>query len=331
MTKRQAQAAVALAVATACWAHFAAAQDATGAAGAGAPASTPAPVVAERADQLLKQMGAYLAAAEQFTFSAEVTFDHVLPTGQTLQFAGVEDVSVVRPNRVAVDWRSDLGERRFWYDGSNVTLTDPSTPFYAVASAPDNLDAMLDGIEADLGFSPPLGDFLYADPYKALRSGVRYGIDLGTSEVSGRECHSLAFVGDQIDWQNLDRRRPATDALQASHHLPDPARETAVHRDLHRLGLRAPHRRHDLRGRPAAWGTEDPVQDRTDCREPAMNKGRPAMTIRSRALRRVSTRLGRHPGGGQPGPGRGPGERPIRRRLPGRWLSRRRLRRLPSR
>jgi hypothetical protein len=35
----------------------------------------------------------------------------------------------------------------------------------------------------------------------ALRGEVRYGIYHGTSEIDGRECHSLAFVGNEIDWQ----------------------------------------------------------------------------------------------------------------------------------
>jgi len=44
--------------------------------------SGPKPAVAERADMLLKQMAADLGSAEQFTFHADITFDHVLPSGQ---------------------------------------------------------------------------------------------------------------------------------------------------------------------------------------------------------------------------------------------------------
>ncbi|MFO1067619.1 MAG: DUF2092 domain-containing protein [Geminicoccaceae bacterium] len=150
---------------------------------------------------MLREMGAYLAAADAFTVRADVTFDHVLPTGQKLQFAATEDLAVQRPNKVHVDWRSDLGDRQLWYDGKAVTLTDPSTPFYAVQPAPASLDATLDMIQNELGFSPPLGDFLYADPYRALRGNVRYGVDLGTSEIGGRTCRSLAFVDSQIEWQ----------------------------------------------------------------------------------------------------------------------------------
>jgi hypothetical protein len=52
-----------------------------------AQGALPAPVVADDADRLLKQMSSYIGSAEQFTFHADVTFDHVLPTGQKLQFS----------------------------------------------------------------------------------------------------------------------------------------------------------------------------------------------------------------------------------------------------
>lgn len=196
MTNRQGRRALALALAALGFAAPALAQTASGTASA-----APAPGVAAKADALLRQMGAYLAAADEFTFTADVTFDHVLPTGQKLQFAAREDVGVERPNRAYVDWQSDLGERRFWYDGATLTIADPATPFYASEPAPATLDATLDLVEAKLGFAPPLGDLLYADPYGVLRAGVQYGVYLGTSEVAGRECHSLAFVDDRIDWQ----------------------------------------------------------------------------------------------------------------------------------
>src|SRR5262245_24459676 len=59
-----------------------------------APAAIPAPQVGEAADRLLKQMGAYIGSAEQFTFRAAITFDHVLPSGQKIQFTANESVAL---------------------------------------------------------------------------------------------------------------------------------------------------------------------------------------------------------------------------------------------
>ena len=169
-----------------------------------APAATTsatAPAVAERADQLLKEMGSYIGSADQFTFHADITFDHVLPSGQKLQFSASEDVVLQRPGHLYVEWAGDLGARQFWYDGKSVTLYDPATPFYASEAAPPEIDAMLDQLVPKLEFAPPLADFLYHDPYKSVRGNIQYGFDLGQNDVNGRSCRTLAFVEKDIDWQ----------------------------------------------------------------------------------------------------------------------------------
>jgi hypothetical protein len=160
-----------------------------------------APAVAEQADRLLRQMGAYIGSAPQFTFHADIAFDHVLPSGQKLQFSAAEDVALQRPNRLYVEWTGDLGDRQFWYDGTSVTLYDPATPFYATAAAPAELDGMLEKLVPQLDFSPPLADFLYSDPYSTVRGNIQYGLDLGLNQVNGRSCHTLGFVEKDIDWQ----------------------------------------------------------------------------------------------------------------------------------
>jgi hypothetical protein len=160
-----------------------------------------APAVSQQADLLLKQMAAYVGSAEQFTFHADITFDHVLPSGQKLQFSATEDVALQRPGGLYVEWSGDLGDRQFWYDGKSVTLYDPSTPFYASESAPAELDGMLARLLPQLNFSPPLADLLYSDPYQQVRGNIQYGFDLGMNDVNGRRCRTLAFIAKDIDWQ----------------------------------------------------------------------------------------------------------------------------------
>jgi hypothetical protein len=166
-----------------------------------AATNAPAPVVAEQADRLLKEVGAYIGSAEQFTFHADITFDHVLPSGQKLQFSAAEEVVLQRPGRLYVEWNGDLGARQFWYDGKSVTLYDPAMPFYASEAAPPEIDSMLDQLVPKLDFAPPLADFLYRDPYKSVRGNIQYGFDLGQNDVNGRTCRTLAFVEKDIDWQ----------------------------------------------------------------------------------------------------------------------------------
>jgi hypothetical protein len=166
-----------------------------------AAASAAAPAIAEPADRLLKEMGAYIGSAQEFTFHADVTFDHVMPSGQKLQFSAVEDVMLQRPGRLHIEWNGDLGDRQFWYDGKSVTLYDPAMPFYASEAAPPEIDSMLAQLLPKLDFIPPLADFLYHDPYKTVRANIQYGFDLGQNDVNGRTCRTLAFVEKDVDWQ----------------------------------------------------------------------------------------------------------------------------------
>src|SRR5215813_3047247 len=167
------------------------------------PAATnaSAPAIAGPADRLIKEMSAYIGSANEFTFHADVTFDHVLPSGQKLQFSSAEDVVLQRPGRLYVEWTGDLGARVFWYDGKAVTLYDPAMPFYASEAAPPELDTMLAQLLPKLNFVPPLADLLYRDPYKTVRGNIEYGFDLGQADVNGRSCRALAFVAKDIDWQ----------------------------------------------------------------------------------------------------------------------------------
>src|SRR5215469_7282350 len=148
------------------------------------PTSAAAPAVAEPADRLIKEMSAYIGSANEFTFHADVTFDHVLPSGQKLQYSAAEEVVLKRPGGLYVEWNGDLGARQFWYDGKSVTLYDPAMPFYASDTAPPAIDIMLDQLVPKLNFAPPLADFLYSDPYKRVRGNIQYGFDLGQADVN---------------------------------------------------------------------------------------------------------------------------------------------------
>jgi hypothetical protein len=163
--------------------------------------AAPATAVAEEADRILKQMGAYIGSAEQFTFHADITFDHVLPSGQKLQFAASEDVALQRPSGLYVEWASDLGNRQLWYDGKNVTLYDSETSFYGTDAVPPVVDGALDKLINQLNFTPPLVDFLYSDPYKNLRGTAKFGFPTGETRINGRDCRGFAFVDKHIDWQ----------------------------------------------------------------------------------------------------------------------------------
>lgn len=164
-----------------------------------APAN--APIVGEDADRLLKDMGAYLKAAKEFSFHAEIAYDDLLPSGQKLLLAAEQDIAVRRPDRLYSHYRGEAGRKRFWYDGKTVTLLDEPHNTYATEKVPATIDGTLEHLITQLGFTPPLSDLVYEDPYGVLRRNAAFGFRVGFGHVHGARCHHLAFVEDRVDWQ----------------------------------------------------------------------------------------------------------------------------------
>jgi hypothetical protein len=159
------------------------------------------PVIQPAAKDLIDKMGTFLNMTNQFSFHSEVMFDDHLPSGQKIQFAAAEDVSVRKPDRIYVDYQSDLGPKKFWYNGKTVTLLSPSHNSYSTINAPSNIESTIDTLMKDYGFTVPLGDFLFSDPHKTLMKNVEAGIYVGPGDVNGVNCQHLAFVEKYIDWQ----------------------------------------------------------------------------------------------------------------------------------
>lgn len=199
--------------------------------GDGASVANQTSVVADWADGVLKEMGDYLKSAGQFSVHAEVTFDSVLPSGQKLQFGASIDAAVRRPDRLYAEYDGDLAARRFWYDGKNFTLLDLQGDVYASEPSPSTVDATLDHMMEAYGFSLPLADFVFSDPYASLIENVQFGIYVGQHTVDGARVHHLAFVEKYIDWQVWieDGKRPVPRKIVITYKtLPGSPQYTAV-------------------------------------------------------------------------------------------------------
>jgi len=166
-----------------------------------APQSPGAPQrsIAPRAEKLLNEMCQTLGSANAFSFHAEVMFEEVLPANVKVQFAGAMDFAVQRPNQIAVDYRSDLGAKRFWYSGDVATIFDPIHMVYASVPVPPTIDGMMErAAEHHLTF--PLADLAQSDPCRPLR-GFNYGGYVGVNDVNGTDTDHIAFSSPNMDLQ----------------------------------------------------------------------------------------------------------------------------------
>ena len=159
------------------------------------------PAIDAKADAMLREMSRTLAAAKGFSFASHSIADHILPSGQKVQFARNQKVTVRRPDRFRATVSGDTEHLDVVYDGKRVTLLNVGENRYSVADAKASIDQTLDMLAEEYGMALPLADLVFADPYKTLIEHVRSGEDLGVGYVFETKCRHLAFRQDTVDWQ----------------------------------------------------------------------------------------------------------------------------------
>jgi hypothetical protein len=154
------------------------------------------------AERIVHRACTTLADVKVFTFHAEITFDQVLPSSEVkLQFAGATDYAVHKPDQLAVDYESDLGAKRFWYDGKTLTIFDAPKMMYTSTPVPSSINGMLDQVAETNNLTLPLADFATSDPCASFSQQLLFGAYVGRGYVDGVACDHLAFSESNIDWQ----------------------------------------------------------------------------------------------------------------------------------
>ena len=169
---------------------------------AGATASQAQPSGIEpQAEKLLRKMGEFLAARQQFSLVSENTIEAVLKSGQKLHFNSPATLTVSRPNRMRAHRKGDIDNQEFFYDGKTLTLYNPKEKLYATTAAPATLDEMIDFAREKLDVVAPAAELLYKNAAEKLLKESSSGFVVGPSAVAGVKSTHLAFRGAEVDWQ----------------------------------------------------------------------------------------------------------------------------------
>lgn len=153
------------------------------------------------ADELLHKMSDALIRMQQFTVTGKRTMDPALAQGRPVNAEITFELSVHRPNQLMARMEGNETKRSFYFDGAQCTLLDETKNVYATVESAGTIDAMLDGLHEEYGFTPPMTDFLVQDPYADLTRNVQSGREQGRETVGGVECHHLIFSQQDADWE----------------------------------------------------------------------------------------------------------------------------------
>ncbi len=157
--------------------------------------------VEPKALEIIYRASKYLQQAKTFKFQADVTRDVILYDGVRVKFGGVSKVTVQRPNKLRAIFDGDVRSRRSYFDGETLTIYSLTRNIYAQTKISGTIDEAIDFVFETFGFSVPLADLVYSDPYAVLIESIDKGSFVGQHKVDGVVCDHLAFQQELIDWR----------------------------------------------------------------------------------------------------------------------------------
>jgi len=183
---------------------------ATASAGAwaqGAPSEAKAPVIDQRALDMLKKMSDTLSEAKTVSFQARSMVPVRTPDGVWINLYGTSRVVMQGPDKLFASTAGDFAPYDFYFDGKTITAFAPNKNLYAVKAAPATIDAMIEEAYQKEGRSFPYADILVSEPYTVLTKGVTRAYYVGQSTIrplagaGGVKTDHLVFSHEGVQWQ----------------------------------------------------------------------------------------------------------------------------------
>jgi hypothetical protein len=151
--------------------------------------------------KVLRGMTDYLGGLRQFSVVALNMREDMLISDHRVDYEVTSQVIVSRPNKFKVERTGHLAGQIFYYDGTTVTLYNPSDKVYASMPAPATIEEMLDFGRESLGLGYPISDLVYRNAFPLLMQDVTLALMIGKEAIGGVECEHLLFSRPGVDFQ----------------------------------------------------------------------------------------------------------------------------------
>jgi hypothetical protein len=193
-------------------------------------AAPPAPVLEDKAIEILKASSSRLAAARTLSFTAVATYENPSRQGYPIAYTTSSEVLVERPNKLRVLTAGDGPASDFYYDGATATAFAPAENLAATAKVAPTIDGMLEEAHANAAIYFPFADVIVADPYQDMAQELRRAYYVGQSKVVGGTTTDIvvydaggvlvqAWIGAEDKLPRRLRAVYASDPLMLRHDL----------------------------------------------------------------------------------------------------------------
>ncbi len=149
----------------------------------------------------LQLMANKLRTLKTFTVKADVIQQVVLEDGERVDQSGDVTYTVRTPDHLFAAVNTERKQRRFYYDGKDLTVYAPRMNFYAQKPETGTIAELLDSARERFDIQLPLADLFYWGTERAPVSLVQGATVIGPAHVGTVECDHLAFRQADADWQ----------------------------------------------------------------------------------------------------------------------------------
>jgi len=154
-----------------------------------------------KAAEILREACDRLASAKTLTLTSTEALERVLPSGEKKLVELTREMVIRRPNGFWIALETAERKASVWYDGSQLTVYQPKTKFYAQAAVPPSLDEVVDFLADRVPLNLPIADLFFSDPYAAYIGSETTGRWVGLEDVDGTQTNHLAFSDPALDFE----------------------------------------------------------------------------------------------------------------------------------
>jgi hypothetical protein len=161
-----------------------------------------ASAIDEKAMAPVMRMAEFLAKAQSYSVTSDIGYDVDQAWGQKLEFGATRNITVRRPDRMAIDITDRDGTRRgFRFDGKQIAFFGLNEKVYATAQKEGDLDAAFAYFTRDLNMPLPMAELFSNTLPKTIKDKVSEAHYVEEATIAGTSCDHIALRNDLVDIQ----------------------------------------------------------------------------------------------------------------------------------
>jgi hypothetical protein len=147
---------------------------------------------------IIDHMASVIGELNSCSFTLNTSIDVKDPDYGLITHHGTDEVYLVGPDKMHVNFNGDKGHRGFWYNGVMAILYSYDENNYVIIDAPETIIAMIDSINKNYGVEFPAADFFNPTLTDDMLNIFDDLLFLGRKMLDGKECLLIKASNEEM-------------------------------------------------------------------------------------------------------------------------------------